>query len=76
MAVMMARLDVVEFYDSYFFCLRFVFAVLQFTREEFQQNYQRLVREHLELERSYSLLQATHGVAFTDPQREDRVSEE
>lgn len=47
---------------------------VQFTREEFQQNYQRFVREHLDLERSYALLQATHGAAFTDPQREDRVS--
>ena len=65
-----------SFMTRIFCCLRFVFTVLQFTREEFQQNYQRLVREHLELERSYSLLQATHGVAFTDPQREDRVSEE
>ena len=46
----------------------------QFTRDEFQQNYQRLVKEHMELENSYRLLQVTHGASYVDPQREEKVS--
>ncbi|KAI0215101.1 hypothetical protein LSAT2_032879 [Lamellibrachia satsuma] len=45
----------------------------EFTREQYAQNYQRLAREHLELERSVALLQAQGVHSHTDPQREAKV---
>ena len=48
--------------------------VLQFTREEFEANYQRLVREHLELEKSFAVLSASQGgTGVVEPQREAKV---
>ncbi|XP_064601165.1 janus kinase and microtubule-interacting protein 3-like [Liolophura sinensis] len=43
----------------------------EFAKEEFQQNYRRLAREHLDLEKSYALLQC-HSDMCQDPQRENK----
>ncbi|XP_064629965.1 centrosomal protein of 290 kDa-like isoform X3 [Lineus longissimus] len=40
----------------------------EFAREEFEKNYRRLIREHLELEKSHSLLQ-TQNDSYLDPER-------
>ncbi|KAK2173702.1 hypothetical protein NP493_853g01072 [Ridgeia piscesae] len=45
----------------------------EFTREQYAQNYQRLAAEHLELERSFALLQAQGVHSHVDPQRETKV---
>ncbi len=43
------------------------------TRGEFEKNYQRLTREHLELEKSHALLQGQLGQGYQDPGREIKV---
>jgi len=45
----------------------------EFTRDEFEKNYQRLAKEHLELEKSFALLQSVNGQSHVDPQREGKL---
>ncbi|CAH1782831.1 unnamed protein product [Owenia fusiformis] len=44
----------------------------EFSREQFQTNYQRLVKEHLELEKNYSLLMAQQPCSM-DPERQQKA---
>ena len=52
----------------------YVFYMIQFTRGDLEQSFQRLMKEHLELEKSYALLQAKVGQSHIDPQRDNKVT--
>lgn len=70
-------------YDSHFnnyigavpllcFIYLYIFLLLKLSREETERYYQRLMMEHLQLQRSYAQLQGLSGHA-QDPQRETLV---